>query len=43
MMAGISEVERREAWEEIGERLRAYEAPGGFASPCELLAGAAAK
>ncbi len=43
MMVGMSEAERREAWEEISERLRVYEAPGGFDSPCELLAGAGAK
>lgn len=43
MMVGLSEGERRETWDEIGEGLRAYEGPGGFESPCELIAGAGAK
>ncbi len=43
MMAGLTEAERQETWAEIGEGLRAYEGPGGFESPCELLAGAAVK
>jgi ubiquinone/menaquinone biosynthesis C-methylase UbiE len=37
MMAGLTEAERQEAWEEIEQELRKFEGPDGFAGPCELL------
>jgi SAM-dependent methyltransferase len=43
MLAGLDEDGRRAAWDEIGEALRAFEGPDGFAGPCELIvAGATA-
>ena len=40
MLAALSEAERDEAWAEVEEALSAFEEPGGFAGPCELLVGA---
>jgi ubiquinone/menaquinone biosynthesis C-methylase UbiE len=37
MMAGLTETERRAAWEEIEQELRKFEGPDGFAGPCELV------
>ncbi|MFN2568906.1 MAG: class I SAM-dependent methyltransferase [Candidatus Dormibacteria bacterium] len=37
MLAGLSEAEREEAWQEIGSELRRFEGPDGFIGPCELL------
>lgn len=39
MLAGLSAVEQDEAWAEVEEALGAFEGPGGFAGPCELLVG----
>ena len=39
MLAGLTEDERRETWQEIEEALAAYETGGGFRGPCELLVG----
>jgi hypothetical protein len=43
MLAGVSEDERHQAWDEIEEELRQFEGPNGFVGPCELLVGAATK
>ena len=40
MLAGLSEPEREEAWTEVAEALREFEAGKGFRGPCELLVGA---
>jgi hypothetical protein len=40
MLAGLSEADREEAWQEVEEALREFEGPGGFVGPCELLVGA---
>jgi SAM-dependent methyltransferase len=40
MLAGVSEHEREEAWHEVEQALREFEAPHGFVGPCELLVGA---
>jgi SAM-dependent methyltransferase len=37
MMAGLTDVERQAAWEEIEDELRQFEGPDGFAGPCELV------
>ncbi|MGB3306233.1 MAG: hypothetical protein WBA63_08610 [Thermomicrobiales bacterium] len=42
-LAGLSESERRAAWQEIEEALLTFEGPNGFDAPCQLLIGAAAK
>lgn len=39
MLGGLSEPERDEAWAEVEEALSAFEEPGGFVGPCELLVG----
>jgi len=39
MLAGLTEDERRDTWQEIEEALAAYETGGGFRGPCELLVG----
>jgi SAM-dependent methyltransferase len=39
MLAGLTEDERRETWQEIEEALTAYETDDGFRGPCELLVG----
>lgn len=41
MMAGLSEPERAETWQEIERELRRFETPEGFVGPCEMLVGAA--
>ena len=40
MLAGLSEADREEAWQEVEGALREFEGPGGFVGPCELLVGA---
>jgi SAM-dependent methyltransferase len=40
MLAGLDEVEREAAWEEIEGELGRYEGPDGFEGPCELLVAA---
>jgi ubiquinone/menaquinone biosynthesis C-methylase UbiE len=41
MLAGLSQPEREEAWEEIERKLSQYESgAGGFEAPCELLVAA---
>ena len=37
MLGGLSADERAEAWAEIGKELAAFEGPGGFEGPCELI------
>ncbi|HVN70362.1 MAG TPA: methyltransferase domain-containing protein [Candidatus Binatia bacterium] len=41
MLAGLPESERASVWDEIHERLRAFETADGFVGPCELLVAAA--
>jgi SAM-dependent methyltransferase len=43
MLAGVSEEERKAAWEEIRRELRRLEGTAGFESPSELLVGAATR
>ncbi len=43
MLRRAPEAERAASWEEIGQELTKFEGPGGFASPCELVVGAATK
>ena len=43
MFAGLSEVEREEAWQEIEQELRKFEGPNGFEGPCELIVAAGTK
>jgi ubiquinone/menaquinone biosynthesis C-methylase UbiE len=43
MLAGVSEVERAAAWEEIRQELRRLDGTAGFESPSELLVGAATR
>ncbi len=43
MLSGLDASAKAAAWEEIEESLRAFEQPGGFAGPCELLVAAATK
>jgi ubiquinone/menaquinone biosynthesis C-methylase UbiE len=40
MLAGLSEPEREEAWEEIERELSQFESGGGFEGPCELIVAA---
>lgn len=40
MLAGLTDAEREEAWAEIASELSAFEGPGGFVGPCELLVAA---
>jgi SAM-dependent methyltransferase len=37
MLGGLSADGRAEAWAEIGKELAAFEGPGGFEGPCELI------
>lgn len=39
MMAGLSEAERADTWDEIERELRRFEADGRFTGPCEMLVG----
>jgi SAM-dependent methyltransferase len=39
MLAGLTEDERRDTWQEIEEALAVYETGEGFRGPCELLVG----
>jgi hypothetical protein len=39
MLAGLAPEDRDEAWGEIGSELAAFEGPGGFEGPCELIVG----
>jgi len=41
MLAGVPETQRASVWDEIHERLRAFETADGFVGPCELLVAAA--
>lgn len=43
MMAGLSERERDETWQEIEATLRKFESDEGFVGPCEMLVGAGTK
>lgn len=43
MLAGVSEAEREEAWQEIEQELRQFENTSGFEGPCELVIGAGSK
>jgi len=43
MLAGLNEVEREEAWQEIEQELRKFEGPNGFEGPCELIVAAGTK
>ena len=43
MLVGLDEARRREVWAEVEEGLRAWEGPGGFESPCELIVGVGVK
>lgn len=40
MMAGLSEMQRAEVWEEIEAALRQFEGDDGFTGPCEMIVGA---
>ncbi|HYN67443.1 MAG TPA: class I SAM-dependent methyltransferase [Ornithinibacter sp.] len=40
MMAGLSDVEQAETWDEIEQSLREFEGADGFVGPCEMLVGA---
>ncbi len=40
LMRGLDEAERTEVWLEVTEALQAFEGPGGFVGPCEMLVGA---
>ena len=43
MLAGLDEAGRKAAWHEIEAELKAFEGPGGFAGPCELVVAAGTK
>jgi hypothetical protein len=43
MMAGLSEAEREETWDEINRELRQFEGAEGFVGPCELIIGVGVK
>ena len=43
MMAGLSEAEKTETWQEIEAALRQFEGARGFSGPCEMLVGAATR
>ncbi len=43
LMAGLSEAQREETWQEIEQELRQFEGTGGFAGPCEMVVGVARK
>ncbi|HWA36371.1 MAG TPA: class I SAM-dependent methyltransferase [Burkholderiales bacterium] len=43
MMAAMSEAERADTWQEIGEALAKFETKDGFTGPCEMLVGAGTK
>ena len=43
MLAGLDDAGREAAWREIEQELRAFEAPGGFEGPCEMIVGVGTK
>ena len=43
MLAGVSDAETAEAWDEIAGALAAFEGPEGFVGPCELVVAAGTK
>jgi SAM-dependent methyltransferase len=43
MIAGLTEAEREEVWNEIAQELRAFESANGFEGPCTLLVAGARK
>ncbi len=43
MMAGLSEAEQTETWEEIAGELRQFEGTDGFTGPCEMVLGVGTK
>lgn len=43
MMAGLSEAERAETWDEIAHELRQFEGPDGFSGPCDMIVGIGVK
>ena len=40
MLSGLDEAEQERAWTDIEIAVAAFEGPGGFVGPCELLVGA---
>jgi len=40
MLAGLSEAEREDAWEQIEQELSQFESAAGFEGPCELIVAA---
>ncbi len=43
MLAGLDDAGREAAWREIEQELRAFETPGGFEGPCEMIIGVGVK
>jgi len=43
MMAGLSETEREETWQEIEKELESFETADGFEGPCEMVIGSGVK
>lgn len=43
MMAGLSEAEREDTWNEIEQELKQFETGDGFQGPCEMVVGAGVK
>jgi SAM-dependent methyltransferase len=43
MLAGLSEVDREAAWDEIGSALAEFEGPDGFVGPCQMLVASATR
>jgi hypothetical protein len=43
MLAGLDDEAKSEAWVEISDALRSFEAPDGFAGPCTLVIAAGQK
>jgi SAM-dependent methyltransferase len=43
MLSGLEEPARKDAWQEVGAVLSAYEGPEGFVGPCEMLVAVGTK
>jgi hypothetical protein len=43
MLASLDDDGKRDAWAEIATALTAFEGPGGFEGPCELIVAAGVK
>ena len=43
MLAGLSDADREVAWQEIEQRLSAFETPTGFEGPCEMIVSVGTK